>query len=96
MAEYKVTLKTPTGEHIIECDEDLAIVDAAEDQELNIPYSCRNGSCSVCTGKLVSGTVDQEDQLFLDDAQVEEGYILTCVAKPTSDCVIETDKEGEL
>ena len=54
MAEYKVTLKTLEGEHEIECDEDLAIVDAAEDNGLDIPYSCRNGSCSVCAGKLVS------------------------------------------
>ena len=96
MAEYKVTLKTPEGEHEIECDEDLAIVDAAEDQGVNIPYSCRNGSCSVCTGKLVSGTIDQEDQMYLDECQIEQGYVLTCVAKPTSDCVIETNKEDEL
>ena len=96
MAEYKVTLKTPEGEHIIECDEDLAIVDAAEDNALDIPYSCSNGSCSVCTGKLIEGSVDQEDQMFLDAEQLDEGYVLTCVAKPTSDCVIETDKESEL
>lgn len=96
MAEYKITLKTPEGEHEIECDEDLAIVDAAEDQGVNIPYSCRNGSCSVCTGKLVSGTIDQEDQMYLDECQIEQGYVLTCVAKPTSDCVIETNKEDEL
>ena len=34
--------------------------------------------------------------LNFDDAQIEEGYILTCVAKPNSDCVIETDKESDL
>ena len=96
MAEYKITLKTPEGEHEIECDEDLAIVDAAEDQGVNIPYSCRNGSCSSCTCKLISGSVDQEDQLFLDDEQISEGYFLSCVAKPLEDCVVETHKEGDL
>lgn len=97
MAEFKVTLKTPyDGDHVIECDEDLSIVDAAEDNALDVPYSCRSGVCAACTGKLIEGTVDQEDQGFLDEDQIEEGYVLTCVAKPTSDCIIETDKETEL
>ena len=97
MAEFKVTLKTPyDGDHVIDCDEDLSIVDAAEDNALDIPYSCRNGSCSVSAGKLIEGSVDQEDQMFLDAEQLDEGYVLTCVAKPTSDCIIETGKESEL
>ena len=98
MNVYQVRLlnENKSLDRIIDVPEDEYILDIADNYGINLPYGCRQGNCSACIGRLVSGEVDQSEQKFLRLEEQKAGYILTCVAIPLSDCTVYTHQEQVL
>lgn len=72
----QITVTLQAGETILE-----ALLRIEKDP----PFSCMSGACSTCMAKVISGNVEMERCLALDDSEVKQGYILTCSAVPTTD-----------
>ena len=98
MPVYKVRfINSAIGlDSTIEVPQDQYILDIAEDVGIRLPSGCKQGECSVCVAKLISGKVDQSEQKFLRQQETQAGYTITCVAYPLSDCTLETHQEQVL
>ncbi len=68
------------------------ILEAALNQDIDLPYSCQSGMCTACMGKCKSGEVEMEDPDGLSANEIKQGFVLTCVGKPlTAGVLIEID-----
>ncbi|MBT9146239.1 MAG: Ferredoxin-1 [candidate division WS2 bacterium] len=66
------------------------ILEAAQEKDIDLPYSCQSGLCTACRGKCLSGSVHMDETEGLSDKELKDGYVLTCVGHPlTADVVIE-------
>lgn len=64
------------------------------DQGVDLPYGCQYGGCISCAARLISGEVNQKAQVALNNRQINDGYIILCVAHPLSDCTLEVGVES--
>ena len=98
MAIYKVQLINPNLRlnQTIQVPDDQYIIDIAEETGIRLPSGCKQGECSACVAKLISGEIDQSEQKFLRPQEIAAGYVVTCVSYPLSDCVLETHQEQVL
>ena len=76
----------------VEVPADTPILEAAEEQGLDLPYQCRMGVCGVCCAlRVEEGEVDQIEGMFLSESEKAEGYTLTCIGRPLSDLTLESN-----
>ncbi len=86
----QVTLIVRGKQHTVTVGAGETILNAALDAGLDMPFSCQSGLCTACMGKKTSGQVLMQDSDALSQSELDEGYVLTCIAKPMSgDVVIE-------
>lgn len=77
-----------------EVDHRTALLYSLRDQGVDLPYGCKYGGCITCAAKLVSGKVNQKAQLALNNRQINDGYVILCVAQPLTDCTLEIGVES--
>ncbi len=72
----------------------MPLLKELRDQGVDLPYGCEYGGCITCAAKLIKGEVDQRSQVALNNRQIDNGYIILCVARPKTDCTIEIGVES--
>ncbi|MCT0209095.1 MAG: ferredoxin [Cyanobium sp.] len=82
-----IRLDVPEGEYVLR---------SFEQQGQPLPFSCRNGCCTACAVRVLSGEIDQREALGLSQELRKRGYGLLCVARATGPLEVETQEEDEV
>ncbi len=80
----------------VQVPEDRYILHSAENQGVELPFSCRNGACTTCAVRVISGEIYQPEAMGLSLELQKQGYALLCVSYARSDLFVETQDEDEV
>ncbi|MGK7946419.1 MAG: 2Fe-2S iron-sulfur cluster-binding protein [Microcystaceae cyanobacterium] len=83
-------------EYTFTAPEDQYILHSGETQQIDLPFSCRNGACTTCAVRVLSGHLEQPEAMGLSPELQRQGYALLCVSYARSDLVVETQDEDEV
>ena len=72
------------------------ILRSFENAGAELPFSCRNGCCTTCAVKILSGDIDQSDGIGLSQEMKDKGYALLCVGRAIGPLEVETQDEDEV
>lgn len=101
MSNHNIALQFEDGvTRFISVAQGETLSDAAYRQKINIPLDCRDGACGTCRAFCESGAYDMPEETYIEDAltpeEAEQGYILACQCKPTSDAVFQIQASSEV
>jgi ferredoxin len=88
-----VTISNRSGA-TYEVDPRRSLLDSLRDQGADLPFGCKYGGCITCAAKLTAGKVDQRRQVALNNRQINDGYVILCVARPVTDITLEIGVES--
>ena len=80
MTKFKVKISN-RGNAEYEVDDKRPILDELRNHGVDLPYGCKYGGCITCAAKLTSGAIDQRRQVALNNWQLDNGYVILCVAR---------------
>ncbi len=86
--ESEVTIIVDDEEHTFTVPKGKNILEIAEQEDADVPYSCKGGVCCTCKAKLLEGSVEMLVNYGLDEEDIKNNLVLTCQAVPTSKKVV--------
>ena len=87
-AVESLVIRLAGRQHSIGYENGDTLLEAARRAGLRAPFNCQQGNCGTCIARLAEGTATMRANNVLDDDEVEEGWVLTCQAVPTSAQVV--------
>jgi len=82
--DITMTLVLDGKEHEIAIGPDEHLLDAALNAGLDLPFSCKAGVCCTCRAKVQDGEVVMDKNFTLEEAEVAQGFVLSCQARATT------------